>query len=139
MIRLTDDELNYCLSFAEGKVYLLNTKNENFPESLLPNHSKFYDTWSRFWSLLEPILDLEFYDVFYSSLGDVAYFRYRKVGINTVRDFLMFCCTHTKRESNLLLSENSPKAYTRDICFSCLRSLIYERCLNCPHREEMLV
>ena len=139
MKRFTDEELNYCLNFAEGKVSLLNTKNAAFPESLLPSHADFYDTWLRFWSLIDPILDLEFYDVFYSSLGDVAYYRYRRAGIDTVGDFLLFCCSHTKRECNILLGETSSKSYSRDICFSCLRNLIYERCFACPHREEVIV
>ncbi len=140
-MRLTVNELDYCLNFCEGKVSLPNTKNAYFPESLLPSYANFYDVWVKFWQLIDPILDLEFYDVFYSSLGDVAYYRYRQVGIDTVRDFLIFCCTHTKRECNILLRENNPKSYTRHICFSCLRELIYDRCpdIECPHREEVFV
>ena len=127
-MKLTAEELDYCLDFAEGKVSLPHTKNPSFPESLLPSYPSFYDTWGRFWKMLGPLLDLEFYDVFYASLGDNAYFRYREAGIDTVGDLLIFSCTHTKRECNILLSENNRKSYTRDICFRRLRELINERC-----------
>ena len=133
--------LNLIIVWISQKVYLKFSKTPAFPESLLPLYPSFYETWNKFWTFIDPILNLEFYDVFYSALGDVAYYRYRKLGIDTVEDFLLFCCSHTKRECNILLSENKSKSYTRDICFNRLRELINEKCYGykVPHREEALV
>ena len=136
MASLTTKELNYCLDFAEGKAYLPHVKTPDFPQSLLLSHSDLYDTWQKFWDYISPILDIEIYDAFYEDIGDAAYFRYRDNGIRTVRDFILFSCTHTKREGNILLRENNPKAYKRDICFKRIRELILE---HCPHGEEILV
>lgn len=121
------DEIKYCLAFAEGKKFLPNVKNADFPESLLPSHKEFYDTWQRFMSLLSPILDLAIYDEFYSFLGDTAYFRYRKAGIVTIRDFIIFHVVHPKREANLLLGESDSRKYTRGFCFDHLYSMILVR------------
>lgn len=136
MCNLSKEELNYCLDFAEGKAYLPYVKTPDFPESLLESHEDFYYVWQNFWEFIEPILDIEIYDAFYDEIGSAAYFRYRKNGITTIRDFLLFCCSHTKRDGNIALGENNSKSYKRGLCFKKIRELIYE---YCPHREEALV
>ena len=136
MQSLSLKDINYCLDFAEGKNYLPYVKTPDFPKSLLSSHMDFYETWHDFWEYISPILDIEIYDAFYKEIGDAAYFRYRENGIRTVGDFILFCCTHTKREGNILLRENNSKSYKRDICFLKIRELIRE---HCPHGEEALV
>lgn len=139
--RFSYDELNYCLSFIEGKTALPGVKNASFPESLLPSHKDFYDTWQRFMDLLSPILDYEIYDSFYDVIGDMAYFRYRKAGITTIKDFIVFSTTHTKRECNIMLSECDKSKYSRDAFISRLYELIISECYHVknPHREEVIV
>lgn len=128
---ISNENLELCLDFAEGKPYarINNIKNSDFPENLHDGHEDFYEIWMAFWKFIEPILDLEIYDVFYSLIGENAYFRYREAGITTVGDFISFCATHTKLEGNSILGDNSDKKYyKREICFEKIRELIRDKC-----------